>query len=78
MNIVLAILELLDYLANQYDNKFRNAVKILLANMQTQVYLAVEGIEADVYEALDFELAKEMTQRPVLVRLASLAVTSCP
>ena len=78
MNIVLSILKLLDYLANQYDNQFRNAVKILFANMQTQIDLAVEGIKADVYEAFYFKLAKEMTQRPVLVRLTCLAMTSCP
>jgi len=62
VNVVLAVLELLDYLSNQNYDKLRNSVKIVLPNMLVHLDLAVKGIEANINETFDFQFAKEVAQ----------------
>ena len=53
VNVVFAILELLDDFSDQDDNKLRDTVKIIFADMLVHVDLAVKGIKADINQAFD-------------------------
>ena len=68
VDVVFAVLELLHDLSDQDDHQLRDPIQVTLPQVCVHLDLAVEGVEADVDQALDLELAKEVTQGPVLRR----------
>ena len=75
MDVVFTILELLHNFADEDNDELGDTVQISLSELQVQVHLAVESVEAHIYESFDLQLSEEMTERPVFIR--SSAVISC-
>ena len=79
MDVVFTILELLHNFANEDNDELGDTVQISLSELQVQVHLAVESVEAHIYESFDLELSEEVTERPVFIRtLPSAVITGGP
>ena len=68
MDVVLPVLELLDYLPNQDDHELGDSIEVALAQLLARINLAVESVEADIDEALDLKLTEKVAQGPVFLR----------
>ena len=67
MDVVLSVLELLDYFPNQNDHELGDSIEVTLAQLLARIHLAVESVEADIDEALDLKFTEEVAQGPVFL-----------
>ena len=75
MDVVFAVLELLDDFSDQNHDQFRDAVEVSLSQMEVDFHLAVERVKAHIDQTLDLQFAEKVAKRSVLVRLVHPSMT---